>query len=118
MKIENKFYFNYESGSEKQEFTKNKFALSCEHMNYYNSLSSRNVTLLVCFAANGLNDIASFYHEISNNKIRSFDYLYTATSGYIEDGVNNITFIKTAVNYNRSIALVFFHYENKIELII
>jgi len=96
MRIEKKYYFKYESGSgEYQEFTKNKFALSCEYMNHYYSIYQRNVTLLVCFVANGLIDIASLYHEISNNKIKSFDYLYTPTSGYIEDGVNNITFIKT-----------------------
>ena len=82
-------------------------------MNHYYSIYQRNITLLVCFAANGLIDIASFYHEISNNKINSFNNLYTATSGYVEEGINNITFIKTAVNYNRSIALVFFHFEKK-----
>ena len=81
-------------------------ALSCEYMRYY-TIYPYYFDILTCFFSYK-NRIGTTYYNIDNNK---FLYSWAKRSIYSSEHGDDygLTFIKSEINYNRSLAFIWFH---------
>ena len=101
------------SKTESELFSRNKKGLSCEYMSFYSFYEYEFVDdLLVCFFSKFSSScFGTTYYKIGNNQINIYSSKYSVEPDMkcIDDDDNNHTFIKSAANYNRTLALVWFN---------
>jgi hypothetical protein len=94
-------------------FSKNKKGLSCEYMSYYSYYDYEFVEdILVCFFSKFSSScFGTTYYKISNNQINIHPRKYSVEPDMkcIDDDDNNHTFIKSEINFNRTLALVWYN---------
>jgi len=101
-------YFYEDPDNDKNSGYKNFMnqALSCEYMRYY-TIYPYYFDILTCFFYYK-NRIGTTYYNIDNNK---FLYSWAKRSVYSSEHGDDygLTFIKSEINYNRSLAFIWFH---------
>ena len=105
------YYYYVGSNSDIELFTRNKKGLSCEYMSYYSYYDYEFMDdLLVCFFSKfDMSCFGATYYKISNNQINIYSNRYSRKPDIkcFED--NNQTFIKSEINHNRTLALLWFN---------
>jgi len=96
------------------EFTSKQKLLSCEYM--YSKFFANDYNLLICFFNSDSNvgivayNIIEYYNEIVQYQGLHKDYIVLLTQNI--DNSKNITSIKSELNYNRSLAIVWWTFKN------
>ena len=95
------------------EFTYKQKLLSCEYM--YSKMFANDYNLLICFFNLDESVGVMAYNILENNKIFNFqalhrDYIYISTQNI--DNITNITSIKTELNNNRTLAIVWWNFKD------
>ena len=99
--------------SDFEVFSRNKKGLSCEYMSYYSYYDYEFVDeILVCFFSKFSSScFGTTYYKISNNQINFYSNKISVEPDMkcIDDDDNNHTFIKSEINFNRTLALVWYN---------
>ena len=96
------------------EFTSKQKLLSCEYL--YSKFFANDYNLLICFFNSDSNvgivayNIIEYYNEIVQFQGLHKDYIVLLTQNI--DNSKNITSIKSELNYNRSLAIVWWTFKN------
>ena len=107
------FYYIVGSGGAMELFSRNKKGLSCEYMSYYSYYDYKFVDdLLVCFFSKFSSScFGTTYYKICNNQINIYSLKNSVEPDMkcIDDEDNNQTYVRSEINYNRTLALVWYN---------
>ena len=105
---DNKYYI--QKDDEWRIFTQKNNNLSCEYMYKNNSDINENSNIFTCFFF-GSDNITTTNYIISDNKLVHFPNISSIFSRNINEEDNTgQTFIKSEINYNRTLAFIWFHF--------